>query len=360
MEMGRRELLLGGAAIALTGCAGSAGISQPHPPKPLSLADFTLVRGDLDTPEGIASSPDGRLFISNGGGAIGILERDGTLRQIGKALAPNGVAVDREGRVIVANMGLLKQMPGPLQRIDVTTGTVETLVSELEGRQLVASNGPATARNGDIYCTHSTWGPLGNIGTTTPSGFIYRVAPDGKASIVTRDLRGVNGLCLDREERFVYASLTAEGRIRRWRRQADGSLTDPQDYGPQLGVVVPDHQAKDIRTMPTTERAVLGYCDGIAFDQAGNLWVTLPFANRIVAITPDGRKVDIIHDPEGKMLSSPTNLCWGGADLRDLYVVSRASGMVVKAHTDVAALPLANWPVSSASRSRPCPAPCDP
>ncbi|QDC39062.1 SMP-30/gluconolactonase/LRE family protein [Sphingobium fuliginis ATCC 27551] len=339
-------MLLGGASMALTSCVPSTGIGPALPLKPLALNDFTLVRGSLDAPEGIASSPDGRLFISNGGGAIGVLERDGTLRQIGKALAPNGVAVDREGRVIVANMGLLNKGPGPLQRIDVATGTVETLVSELEGRQLVASNGPATARNGDIYCTHSSWGPIGNIGTTTPAGFIYRVAPDGRASIVARALRGVNGLCLDREERFVYASLTAEGRIRRWRRQADGSLIDPQDYGPQLGVVIADHQAKDIRAMPVADRAELGYCDGIAFDAAGNLWVTLPFANRIVAITPDGRKVDIVHDPEGRMLSSPTNLCWGGADLRDLYVVSRASGVVVKARTDIAGLPLANWPAA--------------
>ncbi|ANI76773.1 SMP-30/gluconolactonase/LRE family protein [Sphingobium sp. EP60837] len=342
--VGRRDLLLGGAAMMLSGCAQGTRPGRPTAPEPLSLSDFTLARGNLDAPEGIASSPDGRLFVSNGGGAIGILEPDGTLRQIGKPLAPNGVAVDREGRIIVANMGLLNKGPGPLQRIDVTTGTVETLVSELEGRQLVASNGPATTRDGDIYCSHSSWGPIGNIGTTTPAGFIYRVSPNGTASIVARNLRGVNGICLDRDERHVYASLTAEGRIRRWLRQADGSLTDPQDYGPQLGTVIPDHQARDIRAMPTAERANLGYCDGIAFDQAGNLWVTLPFANRIAAITPDGQNVDIVHDPEGKILSSPTNLCWGGADLRDLYVVSRASGMVVKARTDVKGLPLANWP----------------
>lgn len=343
MTIGRREFLAGGAATALSGCTPSKGIGRAAPP-PLALTDFALVREGLNAPEGIASSPDGRLFISNSGGAIGVLERDGELRQIGRPLAPNGVAVDREGRVIVAHMGLLNKGPGPLHRIDVATGTVETLVSELEGRQLVASNGPATTRNGDIYCTHSSWGPIGNIGTTTPAGFIYRVAPDGTAAIVARNLRGVNGLCLDGPERFLYASLTAEGRVRRWRRQADGSLSDPQDYGPQLGVVLPDHQAKDIRAMAGADRAALGYCDGIAFDRAGNLWVTLPFANRIVAITPDGRKVDIVHDADGKWLSSPTNLCWGGADLRDLYVVSRASGTVVKARTDVAGLPLANWP----------------
>ena len=45
----------------------------------------------------------------------------GPLRQVGAPLAANGVAVDAQGRVIVANMGLLKQQPGPLQRISLET-----------------------------------------------------------------------------------------------------------------------------------------------------------------------------------------------------------------------------------------------
>ena len=53
-----------------------------------------------------------------------------------------------------------------------------------------------------------------------------------------------------------------------------------------------------------------------------------------------------VHDPEGKAISMPTNLCWGGADRRDLYVVSRRSGMVVKARTAIAGAPLANWPAA--------------
>ncbi|SCW47397.1 gluconolactonase [Sphingobium faniae] len=345
MITGRREILLGGLAATLAGCANGAGLGGSRDvPSPLTPADFSLVIGNLDHAEGIAASPDGRLFLSNAGGAIGVLEPDGTLRQVGQPLMPTGVAVDPQGRVIVANMGLLNNGPGSLQRVDVGSGTVETLVSELEGRALAASNNPATARDGTIYCTHSSWGPVANIGTTVPAGFIYKVASDGGASIVARNLRGVNGLCLDRDERHVYASITAEGRVRRWRRQADGSLTDPEDYGPQLGTVIPDQTVQAIRAMPMTERATLGYCDGMAFDMAGNLWVTLPFANRIVALTPDGRKIDIVHDPEGKRIAVPTNLCWGGADRRDLYVVSRGSGDIVRARTEVAGVPLANWP----------------
>jgi gluconolactonase len=34
------------------------------------------------------------------------------------------------------------------------------------------------------------------------------------------------------------------------------------------------------------ERSQLGYCDGVIFDPMDNRWITLPFANKIVALTP--------------------------------------------------------------------------
>jgi gluconolactonase len=344
--LARREALLGGLALTLTGCVGSAMMRGDTMPAPLTPDDFSPVLSGIDHAEGAATSPDGRLFLSNGGGTIGVLETDGRLRQIGKPLMPTGVAMDTKGRVIVANMGLLNGGPGSLQRVDLVTGMVETLVDTLEGRALVASNGPAAARDGTLYCTHSTWGPVANIGTSTAAGFIYRVAPDGTASIVARDLRGPNGLTLSPDERHLYCALTAEGRVRRWRRRPDGTLGEPQDFGPPLGKVTADQGFKAILALPSQERAALGYCDGIAFDRVGNLWITLPFANRIVALTPDGQKVDVVHDPEGKMVAMPTNLCWGGPDLRTLYVVSRSKGMIVSARTNVAGAPLANWPAT--------------
>jgi gluconolactonase len=342
----------GGGAAALLGLA-LAPSGDAKMPAPLSPADFTTVLSGLDHPEGIATAPDGSLFFSSGGGALGIRMPDGEVRYIGEAIAPNGIAIDREGRAIVANMGLLKQRPGPLQRVDPRSGRVETLVDSLEGRQLVASNGPVAARDGSLYCTHSTWGPINDIGTTQATGFIYRVTPDLRADIVARDLRGVNGLCLDRDERWLYASLTASGSIRRWRRRPDGSLGEGEGFGPRLGVVHPDQTVEQIRALPLAERATLGYCDGIGFDAAGNLWITLPFANRLVALTPAGRLVSILHDPDGERIEMPTNLCWGGADLRELFVVSRRGGTIVKARTTVPGAPLANWPRSYGSTDSP-------
>ena len=83
--------------------------------------------------------------------------------------------------------------------------------------------------------------------------------------------------------------MTPAGRVRRFPRRPDESLGEGEDYGPPLGLVVADQTVPEIRALPAAGRARLGYCDGVAFDTAGNLWVTLPFANRLVAITPAAR-----------------------------------------------------------------------
>jgi gluconolactonase len=325
--MDRRTLLAGMLALAAAkpalGRSPSTTLPELHP------RDFSPVVGGLEEAEGIAIAPDGRLFLSDARCALAVLELNGELRRIGQPIAPAGVAIDPQSRAIVANVGLLKNRPGPLQRVDPRTGVVEVLVSELEGRTLVHTNCPTVADDGTIYCTHTSWGPAANIGTTEPAGFVFSVTPDGKAKIVARNLRGANGTCLDKEQRYLYVVLTAEGRICRFRRHSNGELGPREDYGPVLGTVVPNQMVAEIRKLPADARTTLGYCDGIAFDRAGNLWITLPFSNRLVALTPARGLVDIVHDPEGSRISMPTNLAWGG---EDLFVACRGAGTIVRAH----------------------------
>ena len=327
-----------GVALAWQGPA-KAGRSQPDR---VSVTDVRTLVSGLHRPEGIAVMRDGRLILSNEESAVAILDRAGGLKHVGTPIAPCGVAIDPQGRVIIANMGLLTERPGPLQRLDLQTGQIETLVTELEGRRLVASNNPAVASDGTIYCTHTNWGNVRNIGKTAAEAFVYSVTPDGKAHIVARGLRGANGCCLSPDERHLYISCTSEGRVKRYVRSGDGSLGKAEDFGPVLGVVVPDQMVADIRKLDNESRGKLGYCDGMAFDEQGDLWITLPFANRIVALTPAGEIRDILHDPDGEHVDMPTNLAWGGVDRKDLFIVSRGKGSIVACRTSVAGLQLPN------------------
>jgi gluconolactonase len=77
-------------------------------------------------------------------------------------------------------------------------------------------------------------------------------------------------------------------------------------------------------------------------DQAGNLWVTLFLANKIVAITPQGELIEVLSDPAGDLIRTPTNVSWGGPDLCDLYIGSVVADYVVKVRSPIPGMPLAH------------------
>jgi gluconolactonase len=333
-DVTRRGALGGLAALALAAPARAAAAVAPIP-----ISSFATVVEGLKTPEGVAADRAGDIYVSNQASACVIIRRDGTLRHVGPPGAANGVALDGKGGLLIASFGLLHHGPGPLLRLDLQTGRVEEVAGKVGGRTLVASNFPVVSRDGGVYCSHSKWSDPGVIGDRRADGFVYRVS-SGRVEVVTPGVRGANGCCFDRDERHLYVAQTPAGNVLRMRRLDDGRFGPPEAYGPVLGAVAPDAGAAEIRARIAAGDRDLGYTDGLAFDVDGNLWVTLPFANKVVAITPDLRVVTVVSDPEARLMDMPTNLAFGGPDLRDLYIVSRQRGNVIRARSPVAGLPL--------------------
>ena len=48
----------------------------------------------------------------------------------------------------------------------------------------------------------------------------------------------------------------------------------------------------------------------------------------------------MFHDPSGQTINHPTNVTWGGSDMKDLYVGSIRADYVLKARSPVAGQPL--------------------
>jgi sugar lactone lactonase YvrE len=112
-----------------------------------------------------------------------------------------------------------------------------------------------------------------------------------------------NGVALDAKEEYVYVAETMQRRILRYAIRKDGSAGPAEIYGPaSLGK--------------------FGFPDGIAFDEAGNLWVTFPAANAIGYIHPQGELEIVIQDPEGQVLRRPANICFGGKNRRTAFIGS--------------------------------------
>jgi len=303
---------------------------------PLTTIPLTALtkRGvGLKRPEDVVVSRDGHVWASDEASACAEILPDGGLRRLGKAGGrPNGINMDRQGRILIANFALDTPDPGGLQRLDPRTGVIETLCAEVGGRALKASNYPLVDRAGNVWCSHSTFDRAGSA-AGSGDGFVYRVRLDGRAEVMAEGFHFTNGLAMDPDESHLYVCQTMGQDVVRLPIRRDGTLGSPERYGPSLGVrAIPE---------PTLEqRATFGATDGCGFDQEGNLWVTLVRANKVIAITPAGKVEVIIEDPTGELMDWPTNVSFGGPDLRDLYIGSVRKDYVLHARSPIPGAPL--------------------
>lgn len=228
-----RRTVLGAAASAL--CASAAGCSAQRfgadPLRLVALDQLTLVADGLDRPEGVVATRDGRVIVSCASAACTIISPDGARRSVGSAAHANGLAMDRRGDIIVANYGLLNNVSGGLQRVDLTTGATTTLADAIDGRPLTSSNFPAIGPDGDIYCSHTQWEDPRNIGAVNPAGFVYRVRADGRVENVVSGLRMANGICFSGDFEYLFVAQTAAANVLRYSRTADGLYDHPGNGG---------------------------------------------------------------------------------------------------------------------------------
>ncbi len=301
---------------------------------------FTKIAVGIDRPEDVVVGKDGRIFASDHQCAVAEIHPDGTFTRMGpKGGAPNGINMDGQGRILIANFGIYDGEEGPLQRFDPVSGAHETLLVEVEGRRLTSANYPVIDRAGNIWCANSThaetW-PQALDGRA--DGFLFVLRPDGSASVVAEGLKFPNGLALSADERWLYCAQTSGADVLRFEVLPGGKLGPGERYGPQLGRLLTAGQA-EAEAHAAHHSADLGYTDGVGLDVEGNLWVCLPAANKVVAITPSGGVETVFHDPSGALVNHPTNVTWGGQDLRDLYVGSIRADYVLKGRSPIPGQP---------------------
>jgi gluconolactonase len=302
----------------------------------IDLAGAQKVAMGVKRPEDVVVARDGTVWLADQTSACARLNNDGSIIRVGRAGgAPNGINMDRQGRILIANFGGPED---PLQRLDPRTGEVELLVGELNGRRLFGCNYPLVDSHDRIWCSHSTWGSLDAAWDGQDDGLVFRVDNNGTVTVVAQGIKFANGMAFDAGEKHLYVCQTTSCDIVRYAMRADGSLGAAEIYGPTLGLTHKQVQAR--RPITPALRNQLGATDGCGFDQDGNLWVTLVLANKVVAITPQGEVVTMLSDPDGKIMHSPTNVSWGGPDLCDLYIGSVTRDYVVKVRSPVPGLPL--------------------
>ena len=263
----------------------------------VALADVGRLGHDLVRCEGVMVARDGAVWAADGRGSCTRIAADGSHEErIGNLGGePNGICFDQGGRVVVANLA------GSVQRLDPASGRHEVLATTASGVPTTSPNFPFVDRRGRLWVSNSTQRANVMDAVTEPrgDGFLFRIDGD-RAEIVAEGLWFANGVALDAGEQHVYVAETTAFRVTRYAIRADGTLGARERYGPDLGAELTP--------------------DGIAFDEAGNLWIACPAANAIGILTPAGVFEVVVRDPEGLTLSLPTNVCFGGPDRRTAYV----------------------------------------
>lgn len=227
----------------------------------------------------------------------------------------NGNAFDREGRLITcegAEFG-----PGGRRRItrtDLASGKITVLTDRFDGRRYNSPNDLTIDLKGRIYFTDPRYGDRSDMELDAEA--VYRLDEDGQVHrIISQPIvEKPNGLAvnLDATSLYVIDSNPAVGGNRKvWEfpLDPDGNPGKPRlvfDFGGGRGG------------------------DGMGIDREGNLYVCAGIITPrgpgedtttspgVYVMTPTGTLLGVIPIPQDTI----TNCCFGGPDLRTLYVVA--------------------------------------
>jgi len=238
-------------------------------------------------PNGAAIGPDGHVYICNNGGF--------SWDTVGGLLRPVGTPDDYVG--------------GSIQRVDLQTGTVSTLYTECQGRQLRGPNDIVFDSAGGFYFTD-----LGKrYDDVLQRGAIYYASIDGSSiAAVVDPIEQPNGIALSPDGSRLYAAETFAAKLRYWDIVSPGELAPHNDpFG--VGNILYGFQG--------FERL-----DSMAVDGEGNVCVATLGTGCVTAISPEGRLVAIVPVPEPDVMV--TNICFGGDDLKTAYITSSGRGIL--------------------------------
>jgi gluconolactonase len=131
---------------------------------------------------------------------------DGTVTVVrADANMANGMALDREGYLVVCEQGTLAE-PARITRVDRSTGNAETLVDSADGLPLNSPNDVVVKSDGTIWFTDPSYGHLQGFRPEPQTGdHVYRYDPaSGELTAVLDSLDKPNGLAFSPDERVLY------------------------------------------------------------------------------------------------------------------------------------------------------------
>jgi len=218
---------------------------------------------------------------------------------------PNGLAVHKDGSLFIADYrrGIL--------RCDAKTGRVEDYLTHIHSEGFKGVNDLTFARNGDLYFTDQ-----GQTGIHDPTGRVYRYSADGRLDCLISNGPSPNGIVLDPQDKVLFVAMTRANCM--WHCPLKGgSVNKAGVFAVLPGIHGPD---------------------GLAMDEAGNLSAAHARPGIVWLFGPMGEPLARVQSKQKGELKTArmTNMAYGGADRKTLYICDSYRGEILVAPMPVA------------------------
>ena len=318
----------------------------------IDLAEVSFVGSGLVRPECVLATEAGDLYTADWRGGVAHIRPDGsqtlyagTSADLPEGARPNGIALDRDGSFLFANLG---SEVGGIWRID-RKGQIRQVLTEIDGKLIPPSNFVLRDRRERLWLTVST--------RLTPRSLDYRQSAatgfialmDTRGARIVADGLGFTNECLvDPEERYLYVNETYTRKLSRFPLRPNGDLGTKE-------------------VVCTFGRGQ--YPDGMAMDAEGRLWVTSIISNQLLRIDPGTGMMEVVledSDPDhvdwverayladalarshmdtirSRKLRSISSIAFGGRDLRTAYLGCLLGDSIAALRMPAAGVPPVHW-----------------
>jgi gluconolactonase len=215
---------------------------------------------------------------------------------------PNGIAIHKDGRVFIADYKL------GIMVLDPKSGRVEPFLTHAFSESFKGVNDLTFAKSGDLYFTDQ-----GQTGVHDPTGRVYRYTTERRLDCLITNGPSPNGIVLDPEDQVMYVAMTRTNCMWHCPLKAGGGVSKAGVFGQLPGIHGPD---------------------GLAMDEAGNLSAAHARPGIIWLFSPIGEALYRVQLP-GKT-ARMTNMAYGGADRKTLFITESYSGSILAAQMPVA------------------------
>jgi gluconolactonase len=253
----------------------------------------TYLETYLDHPEGVAVGRDGTIYASGEDGQIYRIDEEEGEDEV-ELLASTGgstlgVTLTPDERHLYA----CDFQRHALFRLELDTGELDVELQGSEEEPPIQPNFCAFDREGRLFLSDS--GDRQVSGPETGGRILYRDL-EGRWRTLTDRISGwTNGLAFSRDFETLYVVESRTERL--WALSLSGTeITDSTVVSDDLGII-----------------------DGIALDDADDVYVAATGHDAVYRVGDDETEL-VLRDPVGNVVCRPTNLAFGGPDMRTLYI----------------------------------------